>query len=108
MCLALVALNSHLDYPLIVAANRNVSGRLGMTWLATFAVPGDLGSRTTVKHGIDTFLKASSGKVLYLDVGTRIQNPDDEYIVGERWDIWFSTEPNPFSKVCTALGLEPL
>jgi hypothetical protein len=45
-----------------------------MTWITTFQIPGDLDSRVTRKQGIDTFIKASNGGLIVLDVGQKTED----------------------------------
>ena len=87
------------------ASSNVVTGRLNMTWISTFGVPGDLDSRVTQKQGIDTFLKPPNTALLVLDVGQKITVAGEDFDFAGRWDIALGDPDVQFGKVCTALGL---
>ena len=82
-----------------------VGTALRMTWISTFAIPGDLDSRVTQKQGIDTWFKAPNGGVFTLDVGQKTTVLSDDFDLHGRWDVHLGDDATEFTKVCTALGL---
>jgi hypothetical protein len=79
--------------------------RLGMTWVGTFDVPGDLASVETRKQGIDTFIKRPNGGIVLLDVGQKSTFMGEDFDFRGRWDIHLGDETVEFAKICHALGL---
>lgn len=86
-------------------ASDGVFAKLRMTWVSTFAQPGDPDSRLTRKQGIDTWFQAPNGGVFTLDVGQDKQISADDADFHGRWDIALGDGAAEFDKVCTALGL---
>lgn len=86
-------------------SSEGVATALRMTWVSTFARPGDLDSRVTQKQGIDTWFKTPHGGVFTLDVGQKTTVFGDDFGFHGRWDIALGDGAAEFTKVCTALGL---
>jgi hypothetical protein len=87
------------------SATNIVLTRLGMTWISTFDVPGDLASVVIRKQGIDTFIKRPDGGIVLLDVGQKSTFMGEDFDFRGRWDIHLGDEAVELAKICGALGL---
>jgi hypothetical protein len=87
------------------SATNVVLTRLGMTWISTFELPGDLASVVIRKQGIDTFIKRPDGGIVLLDVGQKSTFLGEDFDFRGRWDIHLGDDEVELAKICTALGL---